>query len=350
MESSTTMARNGSNNRRKSIAMKGICVMLFLMLYLIQIHVFLATNSEQENWNQHRSKRKRKADSELPWHQKRKRVLWSPLVRTLGPDIFRTHHRISLTLFNKIHERIKKHIRTNPKYARKTCCRGDVSNVDSRARLSMTLEHLGGSRTCSIAHMHGVSRQTVGLSIRKTFDAIIKEFPISPFPFHDENELQKIADGFKSKSTGGLFDSVVGAVDGFLLRINKTCIGNKSGTNDPSKYYCRKKYYAVNCQVCCDANRKVLALSMLCPGAVPDTIAHLKSAVHHGIETEQLPQRFHFIGALYHTHIRTTTTPGLRACIRLPTRIPHTYTCTHTCAHIHNHNTHRVCLFSHYIV
>ena len=118
MESSTTMARNGSNNRRKSIAMKGICVMLFLMLYLIQIHVFLATNSEQENWNQHRSKRKRKADSELPWHQKRKRVLWSPLVRTLGPDIFRTHHRISLTLFNKIHERIKKHIRTNPKYAR----------------------------------------------------------------------------------------------------------------------------------------------------------------------------------------------------------------------------------------
>ena len=81
--------------------------------------------------------------------------------------------------------------------------------MDSRSRLSMTLKHLGGSPTHDIASFHGVSRQipVVGVAIRRTFDAIIKEFPISPFPFDDEDSLERIAQGFKEKSTGNLFDT-----------------------------------------------------------------------------------------------------------------------------------------------
>ena len=128
-------------------------------------------------------------------------------------------------------------------------------------------------------HFHGVSRTAVCHSIRKTFNAILSEYPISSFPFEDEIKLQQFADGFKSKSTDGLIHNVVGAVDGFLLRICKRCIGNKSGVNDPSKFYCRKKYYAVNCQVMCDLNRKVTSLSMSSRGAVPETLAFLKSSL-----------------------------------------------------------------------
>ena len=86
--------------------------------------------------------RKRVRDSELPFHSKRQRVLWSPLVRSLGPDDFKRHHRISNRLFKKIHKKIKHRIVTQSKYARKTCCRGKVSGVDSRSRLSMTLKHI----------------------------------------------------------------------------------------------------------------------------------------------------------------------------------------------------------------
>ena len=153
-------------------------------------------------------------------------------------------------------------------------------------------------------------------SIRNVFDAIKKEYSIPAFPFNDEEKLQQIAKGFESKSTGGLFDGVVGAVDGFLLRISKVCIGNKSGVNDPSKFYCRKKYYAINCQVCCDANRRVLALSMLCPGAVPDTLAHVKSALHRGIVSGQLPKRFHFIGDNAYPDSDAMLTPFNRAELR----------------------------------
>ena len=46
-------------------------------------------------------RRKRKTDDQLPYHKKRERVAWSPLVRSLGPDEFKIHHRISETLFRE---------------------------------------------------------------------------------------------------------------------------------------------------------------------------------------------------------------------------------------------------------
>lgn len=125
---------------------------------------------------------------------------------------------------------------------------------------------------------------------------MLREFPIESFPFDDVEKLQSIADGFKRKSSGGLFTNVVGAFDGFLLRISKRCIGKRSGIDNPTKFYCRKHFYAINCQVCCDANRKVTSLSMVSPGVVPDLLTHLKGSMNRSIETAKLPEQFHFIG------------------------------------------------------
>ena len=66
----------------------------------------------------------------------------------------------------------------------------------------MLCKHLAGSKTQDIERTHGVSRSTVVQSISMAMDAIIEEFGIPPFPFDDKDELQKIADGFREKSTG----------------------------------------------------------------------------------------------------------------------------------------------------
>ena len=158
------------------------------------------------------------------------------------------------------------------------------------------LKHLAGSKPQDIERTHGVSRSTVGQAIQLSLDAIIECFPIPEFPFGDDRELEKITHGFRSKSSGGCFEHVVGAMDGLLLRICKRAIGKRSNVQDPSKYYCRKGYYAINCQVCCDSDRKIRAVSMLCPGAVPDRLTHLKSSMHRAIETGQLRRPFHFVG------------------------------------------------------
>ena len=90
----------------------------------------------------------------------------------------------------------------------------------------------------------------------------------------------------------------------------------KSGIKDPSKYYCRKGFFAVNCQVCCDANRKALSLSMLYPGAVPDRLAHLKSKIHRDIETGKLPWPFHFVGDNAYPESDQVFTPCTRPQLR----------------------------------
>ena len=288
-----------------------IVVLLFVLYLIFSAQVFV---NDQQNRN--KRKRTRTKDANLPYHCKRKRTAWPQFVRSLGPHEFVKHHRISKCLFQKIHKKIRRHIRKQTKFARKTCCRGNASGVDSRSRLSMLLKHLAGSKTQDIYQAHGVSRSTVVEAIASTMDAIITEFPIEPFPFNDEVALQKLADGFRNKSTGGLFTNVVGAFDGFLLRIHKRCIGKKSGVHDPSKFYCRKCYYAVNCQVSCDSNRKVTSLSMLSPGAVPDTLAHKKSSMNRAVVSGQLPARFRFIGDNAYPESDQMLTPCTRSQMR----------------------------------
>ena len=93
--------------------------LLFCLLFLF----YGLAQQQQQQQQQYRSKfsryrKKRKRDSELLWHQKRRRQVWSPLIQNIGPDNFYIHHRVSLQLFNKIHKKIKPHIYTDPKYVR----------------------------------------------------------------------------------------------------------------------------------------------------------------------------------------------------------------------------------------
>ena len=294
------------------LAMMKHVMILVLLLQIIGAH--------NEFCNAKCNKRKRTPDTELPYHSKRRRVSWTVLVRNLGPTEFHRHHRISESLFNKIHDRILSHIATNDKYVRRSCCRGSVSAVDSRSRLSMLLKHLAGSKMQDIERTHGVSRPTVIASIASVMDAILKEFPIPPFPFDDADELKKLADGFRKKSSGGLFENVIGAFDGYLLEITKSCITKRQGVHNPSKYYCRKQFFAINCQVCCDADRKVTNVSMLSPGAVPDTLAFFKSNIHRAITLGQVPAQYHFVADNAYPDSDSILTPYTRCDLQYDVR------------------------------
>ena len=59
---------------------------------------------------------------------------------------------------------------------------------------------------------------------------------------------------------------------------------------------CRKQFYAVNCQVCCDAQRRVTYLSAMCPGATPDVLAHLAGPMHAALMEGKLSAKWQFVG------------------------------------------------------
>ena len=98
-----------------------------------------------------------------------------------------------------------------------------------------TLEHVltrtkhGMQR--DIADHYGVSRSTFYRLVYECIDLIIDAFPIS-FPAASRAALESLAADFVSKQTKSIFQSVVGAIDGILIKIRcpsaRECHGAKN--------------------------------------------------------------------------------------------------------------------------
>ena len=81
-----------------------------------------------------------------------------------------------------------------------------------------------------------VARRTVSKYNLRVMEATVQKIGIPPFPLDDEERLEELAQGFRDKSCGQLFGNVIGAFDGYLLRISKKCLSKEINTK---KYYCR---------------------------------------------------------------------------------------------------------------
>ena len=87
-------------------------------------------------------------------------------------------------------------------------------------------------QTCCVA----VARNTVSKYNLRVMEALVQKIGIPPFPLDDEERLEELAQGFRDKSCGQLFGNVIGAFDGYLLRISKKCLSKEINSK---KYYCR---------------------------------------------------------------------------------------------------------------
>ena len=85
----------------------------------------------------------------------------------------------------------------------------------------------------------------------------------------------------------------MGAFDGYLLRVSRKCLSKQANVK---KYFCRKQFHAINCQVGCDADRRITYLSIMCPGATPDILAHCAGPLHGAILDGQLDPKWQLIG------------------------------------------------------
>jgi len=87
-------------------------------------------------------------------------------------------------------------------------------------------------QTCCVA----VARSTVSKYNLRVMEALVQKTGIPPFPLDDEERLEELAQGFRDKSCGQLFGNVIGAFDGYLLRVSKKCLSKEINSK---KYYCR---------------------------------------------------------------------------------------------------------------
>jgi hypothetical protein len=101
------------------------------------------------------------------------------------------------------------------------------------------------------------------------------------------DRMAKVASEFAVKSSGK-FTGCIGALDGWLVRINKPT--EADGVDNPGDYFSRKGFYCVNVQVIVDRNKKVLYRSIRSRGAEHDSTAFRNSSIY-----DELLKRSHYL-------------------------------------------------------
>ncbi|XP_031637843.1 putative nuclease HARBI1 [Contarinia nasturtii] len=66
--------------------------------------------------------------------------------------------------------------------------------------------------------------------------------------------------------------TIIGAIDGTLVKIQEV-----GGAYNKTMFFCRKQFYAINTQIVCDANAKVLDIVARWPGSIHDETIFLNS-------------------------------------------------------------------------
>ena len=186
----------------------------------------------------HRPGRKEKAGN-----KKRARMDMSERIRKLageGDDEFKSTYKLSLPEFKRLAAELDRWLNKDKKKA---------GYVSSELRLSMALRYFAGGQQKDICQMHGVHNSTFYQALWQVVDFINGTIPLY-YPLNEEDELQKVADGF-SQLTAQAIPKCAGVIDGIAVQIK---CPSTADTSNPMHYYNRKGFYAYVMQGVCDAN------------------------------------------------------------------------------------------------
>jgi hypothetical protein len=137
----------------------------------------------------------------------------------------------------------------------------------------------------------GIAKATFFSCLHHGIDAVNNcptlaiDFPV------DANSLKKLAIDFQSKSSMGVLDGCVGALDGWLCRIKVPTA--KDTANIAAYFSGHYQHHGVNVQACCDARCKFTYLSVRSPGGTGDSRAFYGMALQHFLEV--IPRGFYVV-------------------------------------------------------
>jgi len=208
------------------------------------------------------------------------RIDWESHVANMTEKEFRRFYRMKPKVFYEILHDIAHKIKKNEQMGYVSTTSGCV---EPRVRLAVALRFLAGGSYLDISKLFGVSENNVYTCV---WDVVLAVNETYDFPWMTKNKLDVekmeetlpgIAEGFKAKSDGDLFDKCIGALDGWLPIIAKPPQGVVGSRN---QMYCIKGFYSVNVQAVSDAKRHFLYYDISCYGSTHDSLAFLVSSLY----------------------------------------------------------------------
>ena len=219
----------------------------------------------------------------------RVRAPWEQYEAALDHRRFIKRFRVSKEIFHKVLEGIGAEIERDAEKAQ----RAGSDVICKEWRLAITLRLLAGGRPCDIADIAHIHEVMVWKIVHEVCAAINRTFPIRKYDFSDIPRMEEIEKGFAARS-GGVYRGCVGALDGCALRIRRPTLAD-SGEN-PTVYYNRKGFYAINMQAVCDSAKRFLYLDLSCPCSTHDSTAWGVTSRARALADGELDERFFVAG------------------------------------------------------
>ena len=153
--------------------------------------------------------------------------------------------------------------------------------ISGEIKLAITLRVLGGGSyleaallfEASFNHTHKIVTDTV----QKWF-AHELFYPINGIEYcRDDDRMQEVALQF-ARASNCVINGCIGALDGWVVKIQRP--SQRDGVHDPSSFYSRKGFYAVNVQAIVDKKKRVLFRSIISRGAEHNSTAFKNSALY----------------------------------------------------------------------
>ena len=118
-------------------------------------------------------------------------------------------------------------------------------------KLAITMRWLGGGSHYDLIDIFKVKKSTFFAVKDEVIKAINRAYQFD-YDIENVEQMKSIAEGFKQKSTMGVFDKCCGAIDGWAPILQRP---SKREVENRHKLYSRKQYYTINVQAICDARR-----------------------------------------------------------------------------------------------
>ena len=210
-------------------------------------------------------------------------MVWADRLASLSDSEFRIMYRITKEGFADLVMKLEEE-------GSLLSARSDGLSIE--LQLSIAIRWLAGGQYVDIGDLHQVNaKSTVYVVLWRTLAAIDKAV-LLPFnsveSLHDTEMLDHLATSF-SRSSGGIIQGCVSAVDGIHMRIEKPSMGGES-------WFSRKGCYSVNCQAACDSERRFTWANAQSKGPSHDSTCWMVTSLAKAIEEGHLPEQYFIVG------------------------------------------------------
>lgn len=172
--------------------------------------------------------------------------------------------------------------------------------ISGEIKLAITLRILGGGSYMDIAMFYEASFNHA----HKIFKHVVEDWLCHPsfYPINgieycsDDDRMREVALQF-STASNNVINGCIGALDGWVVKVQRPA--ERDGVPDPTSFYSRKGFYAINVQAIVDKRKRVLFRSIMSRGAEHDSTAFKKSSLYKWLSSNwrsMVEKGYFFIG------------------------------------------------------